>query len=156
MSEFSHVDLIPVAVHFETIRESCRYSQIIGKFVKRKYLDPYPLPHVTIQIKTIGIALVYGQLTNYPYQKTDETKFSYIWHVSAKSANNMLHRYQTIQESFTPYNSVAQYFKSDRPWCTDIANQVLFGSEDIKHLPPIEYLDRLCSKERGYLLNGAI
>ena len=150
--ELSHLGLIPVAVHFETVKKSCRYSQIIGKLVKRKYLDPYPLCHVSVQIKTIGIALIYGKLNHYPYLQSDETLFSYIWHVTAETAHNMLSRYQTVEESFKPFNSVTQYLKPDQPWCTDIADWILFGSEDIKHIPPIKYLDLLCSKERGYLL----
>lgn len=156
MSSFCHVNLVPVAVHFETIRESCRYSRIAGKLMRRKYLDPYPLPHVSIQIKTIGIALVYGKLTHYPYLKSDETLFSYLWHVTAKTADSMLSRYQTLQESFKPFSNVTEYWDSDRPWCTDIADQILFGTEDIKHVPPFEYLDQLCASERGFLLDGTI
>lgn len=150
----THLELVPVAVHFETVNKSCRYSQIAGKLMKRKYLDPYPIPHTSIQIKTIGIALVYGYLRHYPYQKSNETLFSYLWHVTAKSASNMLSRYQTLEESFTPFTSVTEYWDADRPWCTDIADQILFGTEDIKHIPPFEYLDYLCSQERGFLLNG--
>lgn len=150
----AHLGLVPVAVHFETVRKSCRYSRIAGKLMKRKYLDPYPLPHVSVQIKTIGIALVYGYLRHYPYQKSDETLFSYLWHVTAQSASNMLSRYQTLEESFKPFTSVTEYWSMERPWCTDIAQSILFGSEDIKHVPPFEYLDYLCSREGGYLLNG--
>lgn len=153
MSNQTIEDVVTIAIHFETVCLSCRYSQILGKYLQRKYGDPYPLTHCTLQIGQLGISIELGKFKEYVYNRTPETRFSYLYSIRKIDAKEIYDRVTVYRDLWQPYRSLLAYSKPNTPLCTDFLNYCLFKIEDIRRELPIEFLERLIRSQRGLLID---
>lgn len=153
MANYSIPETITIGIHFETVCLSCRYSQLLGKYLQRKYDDPYPLTHCVLQIGQLGISIELGEFREYVYNRTQETRFSYLYSVRKTDARKIYDRVTVYMGSWKSYESLLAYRKPDNPLCTDFLNYCLFKIEDIRRELPIEFLARLIRSQRGLLID---
>lgn len=144
---------ITIGIHFETVCLSCRYSQILGKYLQRKYDDPYPLTHCVLQIGQLAVSIELGEFKEYVYNRIPETRFSYLYSCTQERARAIYDRVIVYRDSWQPYESLLAYRKPDTPLCTDFLNYCLFKIEDIRREVPIEFLARLIRSQRGLLID---
>lgn len=153
MANYSIPETVTIGIHFETVCLSCRYSQLLGKYLQRKYGDPYPLTHCVLQIGQLAVSIELGEFREYVYSQTRETRFSYLYSVRKTNARKIYDRITVYRDSWQPYESLLAYRNPNIPLCTDFLNYCLFKTEDIRREIPIEFLERLIRSQRGLLID---